>query len=104
MDQNIIINVVKEKELNVFINSILPPVPQEEMLNFVQQVVKLADEECKKIATEDPLNKAMKLVWMDLCKDVYDHKLWDEFADFMVTNRGLDIYELNYEFRNEWDI
>ena len=43
-------------------------------------------------------------VWMQLCFDVYQHGLYAEFADFILESPGLDMIEIDRQFRNEWDI
>jgi hypothetical protein len=43
-------------------------------------------------------------VWMQLCLDVHQHGLHAEFADFILENPGLDMIEIDRQFRNEWDI
>ena len=43
-------------------------------------------------------------VWMKLCFDVHQHGLHAYFADFILESPGLDMIEIDRQFRNEWDI
>lgn len=43
-------------------------------------------------------------VWMQLCFDVHQHGLHAEFADFILESPGLDMIEIDRQFRNECDI
>lgn len=43
-------------------------------------------------------------VWMQLCFDVHQHGLHAKFADFILESPGLDMIEIDRQFRNEYDI
>lgn len=86
------------------INVIFPVIPQEEMLNFVQQLVEQADKECKQLAKEDPLQKQAKQVYLKLQEDAFDYNLEFELSSFIINNLGMSIFELDFQFRNEYDI
>ena len=86
------------------INIIFPVIPQEEMTNFIQQLVEQADEECKQLAIEDPLQKQAKQVYLKLQEDAFDHNLEFELSSFIINNLGMPIFELDRQFRNEYDI
>lgn len=86
------------------INVIFPVIPQEEIVNFVQQLVQQADEECKQLAEEDPLQKQAKQVYLKLQEDAFDCNLEFELSSFIINNLGMSIFELDRQFRNEYDI
>lgn len=104
MDQNIILNKIKECEIKQFINIVFPPIPQEEMTNFISQLVQQADEDCKKLAEEDPIQKLAKQVYLKLQEDAFDNNLEFELSSFITNNLGMGIFELDRQFRNEYDI
>ena len=89
---------------NNIINMIFPVIPQEEMANFVQQLVQQADEDCKKLAEEDPIQKSAKQVYLKLQEDAFNYNLEFELSNFIVSNPGICIFELDKQFRNEYDI
>ena len=41
---------------------------------------------------------------MQLMEDVYESGLTSEFADFYLEHPDMSIFEIDKEFRNEWDI
>ena len=41
---------------------------------------------------------------MELVEDVFEYGFFDEFAKFMVENPDLDVFEIDEQFRKEWDI
>lgn len=86
------------------INVIFPVIPQEEMANFIQQLVQQADKECKQLAIEDPLQKQAKQVYLKLQEDAFDYNLEFELSSFIINNLGMPIFELDRQFRNEYDI
>ena len=43
-------------------------------------------------------------VWMRLMEDVYTQGFCAEFAEFLLENPGLSVFELDRQFRNEWDL
>lgn len=86
------------------INIIFPVIPQEEMTNFIQQLVQQADEECKQLAKEDPLQKQAKQVYLKLQEDALDYNLEYELSVFIAANLGMSIFEIDKQFRNEYDI
>lgn len=104
MDQNIILNKIKECEIKQFINIVFPPIPQEEMTNFISQLVQQADEDCKKLAEEDPIQKSAKQVYLKLQEDAFDNNLEFELSSFITGSLETCIFELDKQFRNEYDI
>lgn len=104
MDQNIILNKIKECEMKQFINIVFPPISQEEMTNFISQLVQQANEDCKKLAEEDPIQKSAKQVYLKLQEDAFNYNLEFELLNFIINNPGICIFELDYKFRNEYDI
>lgn len=60
------------------------------------------EEECD--CEECPFKQEVKQVWMELVEDVFESGFFDEFAKFMVENPDLDVFEIDEQFRKEWDI
>lgn len=60
------------------------------------------EEECA--CEECPFKQEAKRVWMELVEDVFEYGFFDEFAKFMVENPDLDVFEIDEQFRKEWDI
>lgn len=60
------------------------------------------EEECA--CEECPFKQEAKQVWTNLMNDVFEYGFFDEFAKFMVENPDLDIFEIDEQFRKEWDI
>lgn len=60
------------------------------------------EEECD--CEECPFKQEAKQVWMELVEDVFEYGFFDEFAKFMVENPDLDVFEIDEQFRKEWDI
>lgn len=104
MDQNVILDKIKESEIKQFINIILPTISQEEMANFILQLVKQADKECKQSAKEDSIREKEKQVYLKLQEDAFDNNLEYELSHFLSCNLKTRMFELDYEFRNEYDI
>lgn len=60
------------------------------------------EEECD--CEECPFKQEAKQVWTNLMNDVFEYGFFDEFAKFMVENPDLDVFEIDEQFRKEWDI
>ena len=59
-------------------------------------------EECN--CEECPFKQEAKEVWINLMDDVFEYGFFDEFAKFMLENPDLDVFEIDEQFRKEWDI
>lgn len=68
---------------------------------YVKEILE-DEEECD--CEECPFKQEAKQVWMELVEDVFEYGFFDEFAKFMVENPDLDVFEIDEQFRKEWDI
>jgi hypothetical protein len=87
-----------------FLDKILPPASEEDMIVAISVLVQEANEDAKKTAQEDPLQKQAKEIWLELQEDIFEYGFMAEFAEFLLENPGLSVFELDRQFRNEWDI
>lgn len=87
-----------------FLDQVLPKAPMEDMVIAIGVLVQEANEDAKREAKEDPLQKQAKETWLELQEDIFEHGFMAEFAEFLLENPGLSVFELDHQFRNEWDI
>jgi hypothetical protein len=87
-----------------FLDSILPPASEEDMVVALKVLIKEANEDVKKTAEKDPINQMVKDMWLKLQSDVFDSGLFSEFCDFFLEHPELNLIEIDREFREEWDI
>jgi hypothetical protein len=92
------------KELESFIDSILPPASEEDMAVAIAILIEECNEDSKQTAIEDPLHQRMKKVYLKLQEDAYEHGLINELSEFISDNPGIDMVTLDSWFRNEWDL
>lgn len=92
------------KDIEKFINSVLPPVSEEEMVMAISVLIEECNEDSRRTAIEDPLHQQMKEVYLKLQADAYEHGLIAELSDFILENPGIDMVTLDSWFRNEWDL
>ena len=92
------------KDIEKFINSVLPPVSEEEMIMAISVLIEECNEDSRRTAIEDPLHQQMKEVYLKLQADAYEHGLIAELSDFILENPGIDMVTLDSWFRNEWDL
>lgn len=92
------------KELENFLDSILPKASVEDMTVAISILITECDEDCKQTAIEDPIHQQMKEVYLKLQADAYEYGLIAELADFILENPGIDMVTLDSWFRNEWDL
>jgi hypothetical protein len=92
------------EKLQDFLNSILPPASEEDMVVAISILIKEANEDSRQTAIEDPLHQQMKEVYLKLQSDAYEHGLIAELSDFILENPGIDMITLDSWFRNEWDL
>lgn len=91
-------------DIEKFINSVLPPVSEEEMVMAISVLIEECNEDSRRTAIEDPLHQQMKEVYLKLQADAYEHGLIAELSDFILENPGIDMVTLDSWFRNEWDL
>ena len=87
-----------------FLDSILPPASEEDIAIAISVLIKEANEDAKKTAERDPINKMVKDMWLKLQSDVFDAGLFSEFCDFFLEHPEYNLIEIDREFREEWDI
>lgn len=92
------------RDFENFINSVLPPVSEEEMVMAISALIKECNEYSRQTAIEDPLHQQMKEVYLKLQADAYEYGLIAELSDFILENPGIDMVTLDSWFRNEWDL
>lgn len=87
-----------------FLNSILPPVSEENMVIAINVLIEECNEDSRQTAIEDPIHQQMKEIYLKLQADAYEYGLIGELSDFILENPGIDIVTLDSWFRNEWDL
>lgn len=87
-----------------FLDQVLPKASEEDMVIAIGVLIKDANEDAKKTAKEDPLYQQAKKTWLKLQEDIFEYGFYAEFAEFLLENPGLSIFELDRQFRNECDI
>lgn len=92
------------RDFENFINSVLPPASEEDMVMAISVLIKECNEDSKQTALEDPLHQQMKEVYLKLQADAYEYGLIAELADFILEHPGIDMVTLDSWFRNEWDL
>lgn len=92
------------KDFEKFINSILPPASEEDMVMVISILIEECNEDSRQTAIEDPLHQQMKEVYLKLQSDAYEYGLIGELSDFILENPGIDMITLDSWFRNEWDL
>lgn len=85
-----------------FLDSILPPTSEENLVVAIKVLVKEADEDLKKTAEIDPINQMVKDMWIKLQSDVFDAGLFAEFSDFFLEHPELNLIEIDRVFRAEF--
>jgi hypothetical protein len=92
------------KDFQNFLNQVLPPASEEDMIVAIGVLVQEANEDSRQTAQEDPLQKRAKEIWLELQEDIFEYGFMAEFAEFLLENPGLSVFELDRQFRNEWDL
>lgn len=85
-----------------FLDSILPPASEEDIIVAIGILIKEANEDAKKTAEQDPINQMVKEMWLKLQSDVFDAGLYSEFCDFFLEHPELNLIEIDREFREEF--
>lgn len=92
------------KEIENFIDSILPKASEEDMVVAIRVLITESEEECKKTAIEDPLHQMEKEIYMKLQADAFDCGLIAEVSEMILENPGVDMVTLDKWIRNEYDL
>jgi hypothetical protein len=92
------------KEIENFINSVLPKTSEEDMAVAIRILIIKCNEDSRQTAIEDPLHQMEKEIYMKLQEDAYEYGLTAELSEFILENPGIDMVTLDSWFRNEWDI
>jgi hypothetical protein len=92
------------KEIENFINSILPPVSEEDMAVAISVLITKCDEDSRQTAIADPLHQMEKEIYMKLQEDAFDSGLIAEVNEMILENPGVDMVTLDKWIRNEWDL
>lgn len=87
-----------------FLNSILPPVSEEDMVVAISILIEEADENSRQTAIEDPLHQMEKEIYLKLQEDAFDSGLIAEVSEMILENPGVDMVTLDKWIRNEWDL
>lgn len=92
------------KEIENFINSVLPKTSEEDIAVAIRILITEANEDSRQTAIEDPIHQQMKEVYLKLQADAYEYGLIAELSDFILEHPGIDMVTLDSWFRNEWDL
>ena len=84
------------REIENFIDSVLPKVSVEEMTVAISVLIK----ECN----EDPLRQMERDIYLKLQADAFDTGLIAEVSEMIMENPGVDMVTLDKWIRNEWDL
>ena len=92
------------KEIENIIEQILPKASAEDITVAIKVIIKQCDEECEELAKVDPLEQQAKETWLKLQEDIFEYGLHAEFAEFLLENPDLNAFEIDRQFRDEWDL
>lgn len=92
------------KEIENFIDSILPRVLEEDMIIAINVLITECNEDSRQTAIEDPLHQMEKEIYMKLQEDAFDSGLIAEVSEMILENPSVDMVTLDKWIRNEWDI
>lgn len=92
------------KEIENFIDSVLPKASMEEMAIAISVLIEECNEDSRQTALEDPIHQQMKEVYLKLQADAYDCGLIAEVNEMILENPDVDMVTLDKWIRNEWDI
>ena len=92
------------KEIENFIDSILPKVSVEEIAVAINILIEEYNENSRQAAIDDPIHQQMKEVYLKLQADAYEYGLIAELSDFILENPGIDMVTLDSWFRHEWNL
>lgn len=92
------------KEIENFINSILPKTSEEDIAVAIRVLITECNEDSRQTAIEDPLHQMEKEIYMKLQEDAFDSGLIAEVSEMFLENPGVDMVTLDRWIRNEWDL
>lgn len=92
------------KEIENFINSILPKTSEEDIAVAIRVLITECNEDSRQTAIEDPLHQMEKEIYMKLQEDAFDSGLIAEVSEMILENPGVDMVTLDKWIRNEWDL
>ena len=92
------------KEIENFIDSVLPKASLEEMTIAISVLIEECNEDSRRTAIEDPIHQQMKEVYLKLQADAYDCGLIAEVSEMILENPGVDMVTLDRWIRNEYDL
>lgn len=92
------------KELENFINSILPKTSEEDIAVAIRVLIIKCNEDGRQTAIEDPLHQMEREIYMKLQEDAFNYGLIAEVSEMILENPGVDMVTLDKWIRNEWDI
>ena len=92
------------KEIENFINSILPKTSEEDIAVAIRVLITECNEDSRQTAIEDPLHQMEKEIYMKLQEDAFDSGLIAEVSEMILENPGVDMVTLDQWIRNEWDL
>ena len=92
------------KEIENFIDSILPPASVEDTVIAIAILVEECNEDSRRTAIEDPLHKMEKEIYMKLQEDAFDTGLIAEVSEMILENPGVNMITLDKWIRNEYDL
>jgi hypothetical protein len=92
------------KEIENFIDSVLPKASVEDMVIAISVLVEECNEDSRQTAIKDPLRQMEREIYMKLQKDAFDSGLIAEVSEMILENPGVDMVTLDRWIRNEWDI
>ena len=92
------------RDFENFINSVLPPVSEEDMIMAVRVLIEECNEDSRQTAIEDPLHQMEKEIYMKLQEDAFDTGLIAEVSEMILENPGVDMVTLDKWIRNEYDL
>ena len=92
------------KEIENFIDSVLPKASVEEMTVAISVLIEECNEDSRQTAIEDPIHQQMKEVYLKLQEDAFDSGLIAEVSEMILENPSVDMVTLDRWIRNEWDI
>ena len=92
------------KEIENFIDSVLPKASVEEMTIAISVLIEECNEDSRRTAIEDPLHQMAKEIYMKLQEDAFDTGLIAEVSEMILENPGVDMVTLDKWIRNEYDL
>lgn len=92
------------KDFEKFINSVLPPASEEDMVMAISVLIEECNEDSRRTAIEDPLHKQATEIYTSLHRDAYECGIHIELAEFELEHPEMNIFEIDRSFRREYGI